>query len=237
MTWMYKTWQCAIKNIHNQISVGIFSDFSLEHAMLSYVLQALALNVKEHNGKLMLDQIFMCFYNLVVLTKSLLKSWFNIFNVVMKIIWAWSLYVRGLVSHPFSPKQGLWSVNNYLHCIDYSTPTFQTALLLSKWTHPWRSKNEITDFFILQCGKSLQASSWLVRRQTMQYLHLWKENILLLCAEKLREQRYNSSVIVFTGIHGLTKWDNMMEYKSLNVFPRMWNSFLLPIILNINLLQ
>ena len=141
---MYKTWQCAIKNIHNQISVGIFSDFFLEFAMLCYVLQALALIVKEHDGKLILGQIFMYFYNLVVLNKSLLKSWFNIFNVVMQIFWVWSftklkylslnyaLYVRGLISYPFSPKQGLWSANNYMHCSDYSTHTFQTALLLSK---------------------------------------------------------------------------------------------------------
>lgn len=235
------------KNIHNQIFVGIFSDFYLEFPW--YVLQALALNVKEHNEKSMLGQIFMYFYNLVVVNKSLLKSWFNIFNVVMQIFWVWSftelkylslnyvLYIRGLISYPFSPKQGLWSANNYMHCTDYSTHTFQTALLLSKWTHSWRSKNEITDFSILQCGKSLQASSWLVQRQTMQYLHLWKEKILLLRAQKLREQRYHSSVTVFTGIHGLAKWDNMMECKSLNVFPRMWSSFLLLIILNINHLQ
>lgn len=71
------------KNIHNQIFVGIFSDFYLEFPW--YVLQALALNVKEHNEKSMLGQIFMYFYNLVVVNKSLLKSWFNIFNVVMQI--------------------------------------------------------------------------------------------------------------------------------------------------------
>lgn len=47
---------------------------------------------------------------------------------------------------------------------------------------PERDKNEITDAFIPQCEKSLQASSCFMQRQMMQHLHLWeRENITVAC--------------------------------------------------------